>query len=412
MLTIGRTWVRDLMFGKEWGLRDHILIVEKEGLRTFLVERDTRIDNLVISLARPGESVRILCVKDIIQPWSKARDERAGAGLRQVLSNVAVVTCGQIVGFQEGIIDMSGVGASYSPFAETFNLVLEIGVVPGLTARQHEECVRETGLAAAEFLGRAVLRQQPDQEEHFAPLADPVDQLLPRIAYVYPLLTQGLLHDSYLWGKNADDGLPRYIEPRLLLDGAVTSGNCVSACDKNTTWHHQNNPIILELFRRHGRDLNFAGVLLTCEPVRLAHKEEAVARVIELAGKLHLHGVLLSKEGFGNPDADQMMLIRKFEGMGVKAVAISDEFAGADGCSPSLADTTAEADALVSVGNANERLFLPPQAVILGPISDLTRLAGAYPQSLHADGSLEIELQGIIGATNELGAQTLSCREV
>ncbi|MBU0663076.1 MAG: glycine/sarcosine/betaine reductase component B subunit [Proteobacteria bacterium] len=412
MLTIGRTWIRELKFGREWSLRDHILTVEKNGLRTFLLERDSRIDKIVISLARPGESVRILCVKDVIQPWSKANGEPAGAGLRQVLSNVTVVTCGKIVGFQEGIIDMSGVGASYSPFAKTFNLVLEIGVVKELTARQHEECVRETGLAAAEFLGKAVLCQPPDKEERFASLAPPVDPLLSRIAYVYPLLTQGLLHDSYLWGKNAGNGLPQYIEPHLLLDGAITSGNCVSACDKNTTWHHQNNPIILELFRRHGRDLNFVGVLLTCEPVRLAQKEEAAAKVIEIAGNLHLQGVILSKEGFGNPDADQMMLIRKFAEMGVKTVAISDEFAGADGCSQSLADTTAEADAVVSVGNANERLLLPPQAVILGPISDFTRLAGSYPQSLHADGSLEIELQGIIGATNELGAQTLSCREI
>ncbi|MDD3813627.1 MAG: glycine/sarcosine/betaine reductase component B subunit [Desulfocapsaceae bacterium] len=412
MLTIGRTWVRDLKFGREWSLRDHILTIEKNGLRTFLLGRDSRIEKLVISLARPGESVRILCVKDVIQPWSKAKGKPAGAGLRQVLSNVTVVTCGKIVGFQEGIIDMSGAGASYSPFAETFNLVLEIGVSKKLTAQEHEECVRESGLAAAEFLGKAVLCQPPDKEESFAPLASPVDPLLPRIAYVYPLLTQGLLHDSYLWGKNARNGLPQYIEPHLLLDGAITSGNCVSACDKNTTWHHQNNPIILELFRRHGRDLNFVGVLLTCEPVRLAQKEEAVAKVIEIAGNLHLQGIILSKEGFGNPDADQMMLIRKFTEMGVKTVAISDEFAGADGCSQSLADTTVEADAIVSVGNANERLLLPPQTVIFGPVSDLSRLAGAYPQSLHADGSLEIELQGIIGATNELGAQTLSCREI
>ncbi|MFH2123361.1 MAG: glycine/sarcosine/betaine reductase component B subunit [Pseudomonadota bacterium] len=412
MLTIGRTWIRDLKFGREWCLHDHILTVEKNGLRTFLVERDSRIEKLVISLARPGESVRILCVKDVIQPWSKVKGERAGTGLRQVLSNVAVVTCGKIVGFQEGIIDMSGPGASYSPFADTFNLVLEIGVSKKLTAREHEECVRGAGLAAADFVGKVVLCQPPDKEESFAPLAPPVDPLLPRIAYVYPLLTQGLLHDSYLWGKNAMHGLPRFVEPHLLLDGAITSGNCVSACDKNTTWHHQNNPIILELFRRHGRDLNFVGVLLTCEPVRLAQKEEAAAKVIELAGNLQLQGVILSKEGFGNPDADQMMLIRKFDGMGVKTVAISDEFAGADGCSQSLADTTAEADAVVSVGNANERLLLPPQAVILGPIADLTLLAGAYPQSLHADGSLEIELQGIIGATNELGAQKLSCREI
>ena len=49
---------------------------------------------------------------------------------------------------------------------------------------------------------------------------------------------------------------------------------------------------------------------------------------------------------------------------------------------------------------------------MLGPLEDMNHLAGAYPQSLRDDGSLEIELQAIIGATNELGYQTLSSREV
>ncbi len=35
---------------------------------------------------------------------------------------MAVVTAGKIVGFQEGIIDMTGVGAQYTPFSKTLNL--------------------------------------------------------------------------------------------------------------------------------------------------------------------------------------------------------------------------------------------------------------------------------------------------
>jgi glycine reductase len=100
------------------------------------------------------------------------------------------------------------------------------------------------------------------------------------------------------------------------------------------------------------------------------------------------------------------------EEAGIPTVALTDEFAGANGCSQSLADSTPQAIAMVSVGNANERILLPPLEQLLGPISDLTKLAGAYPHSLHDDGSLEVELQAIIGATNELGWQTLRCREV
>ena len=60
-----------------------------------------------------------------------------------------------------------------------------------------------------------------------------------------------------------------------------------------------------------------------------------------------------------------------------------------------------------------ERLESPiVLARLLGPVKDLSSLAGAYPQSLREDGSLEIELQGIIGSTNQLGSHTLRCREV
>ena len=34
----------------------------------------------------------------------------------------------------------------------------------------------------------------------------------------------------------------------------------------------QNHPIILELFRRHGKELNFAGVLVTVTSVEARHR--------------------------------------------------------------------------------------------------------------------------------------------
>jgi glycine reductase len=107
-----------------------------------------------------------------------------------------------------------------------------------------------------------------------------------------------------------------------------------------------------------------------------------------------------------------MLLVRGLEAAGVRCAAISDEFAGADGGSQSLADATPEADAIVSVGNANERVVLPPMQRTLGPTDAVPRLAGGFPGSLRADGSLEVELQAILGATNQLGQGRLTCREV
>ncbi len=409
----GDIGVDNVRFGEQTTLENKVLFLDKKALITFLLSRDTHIAKCVVSITRPGDSTRILCVKDVVQPGSKVRGDRLGEGRRHVLKNVAIVTCGKIVGYQEGIIDMSGEGALYSPFSTTFNVVLDIVVVPDLTPRQHEETVRKAGLAAADFLGETTQAVTPDTVHPFPALEkEPISSHLPRLVYLYMLLSQGLLHDTYVLGRNAREGLPRIIDPLVLLDGAITSGNCVSACDKNTTWHHQNNPVLQELWRRHGRDLLFAGVVLCTEPVRLSDKETLAETSIALVHELNADGVILSKEGFGNPDADQMLLTRGLEQSGVKVVAITDEFAGADGFSQSLADSTVEADAVISVGNANERILLPPMEQLLGPINDLSKLAGAWPHSLHEDGSLEVELQAIIGATNELGMQRLSCREV
>ncbi|MCF8056879.1 MAG: glycine/sarcosine/betaine reductase component B subunit [Desulfocapsa sp.] len=409
----GDITVADVRFGGQTKLREKMLFLDEKALTDFLLSRDDRIANCLVSIARPGDSIRILCVKDVLQPSCKIRDDGPGVGRRHNLDNVAVVTCGKIVGFQEGIIDMSGPGALYTPFSGTLNVVLDVNVIPGLTPHQHEDTIRNAGHAAADFLGEAGRSVAPDTLQSYAALEETAASPdLPRVVYVYMLLSQGLLHDTYVFGRNAREGMPRTIDPVMLLDGAITSGNCVSACDKNSSWHHQHNPLLRELYLRHGRDLNFTGVVLTNEPVRLAAKEESAEKTIALIQGMNADGVILSKEGFGNPDADQMLLTRGLEKAGIKLVAISDEFAGPDGASQSLADTAEEADAVVSVGNANERILLPPMERLLGPVSDLRRLAGAWPHSLHEDGSLEVELQAIIGATNELGMQTLSCREV
>ncbi|WP_319547809.1 glycine/sarcosine/betaine reductase component B subunit [Desulfogranum marinum] len=405
--------INDIVFGQETIIDGSTLVINRESLKNTLKTADKRISAIGVHTAMPGDSTRILCVKDVIEPRCKINGTELGVGNTHILKNVAVVTCGKIVGFQEGIIDMSGPGAAHTPFSATLNVVLDIQVVPGLSPHEHEEVVRLTGLTAATLLAQTSTNKNPTLVETYPPI-DPaaVPSSLPRIAYVYMLLSQGLLHDTYVLEENAKQGLPRILEHTLLLDGAIISGNCVSACDKNTTYHHQNNPVLRELLREHHKRLSLVGVVLTNEPISLDAKKKSAQQSVELVQTLKADGAIMSKEGFGNPDTDQMLLIRGLEEAGIPTVALTDEFAGANGCSQSLADSTPQAIAMVSVGNANERILLPPLEQLLGPISDLTKLAGAYPHSLHDDGSLEVELQAIIGATNELGWQTLRCREV
>jgi glycine reductase len=218
------------------------------------------------------------------------------------------------------------------------------------------------------------------------------------------------LHDTYLYGVDAKKILPTLIHPNEVMDGAIVSGNCVSACDKHTTFHHMNNAVIKELYRRHGKDLNFIGVIVTNLNVSLADKERSSDYASKLAKLIGADGVVVTNEGFGNPDTDLMMLCKKMEDYGIKTVLITDEFAGRDGASQSLADVVPEADAVVSVGNANEVITLPPMKHIIGDLKPAEVIAGGFDGCLGADGSVKIEIQSIVGSTCQLGFGKLTAQ--
>jgi glycine reductase len=226
------------------------------------------------------------------------------------------------------------------------------------------------------------------------------------------LQTQGLLHDTYVYGVDAKRILPTLISPTEVFDGAIVSGNCVSACDKNPTIVHCNSPIIVDLYERHGVDLNFLGVVITNENVTLADKERSSSFTAKLVEMLGADAAIISEEGFGNPDADLMMNCVKIEKKGIKTVLVTDEYAGRDGASQSLADANPLADAVVTAGNANEVITLPPMQKVIGHPKVADVIAGGWAGSLQADGSIITEIQVITGATNELGYHKLTSKEV
>ncbi len=413
-LELAKVRVGALEAGAPTRLEGDVLHVDTRALAAELRDAVPGLAEVRVHLARPGDRLRIVAVKDAVEPRLKLAGKAPGSGRVLALEGVAVVSCGRVVGYQEGLIDMSGPGAAHSPFSALQLVVLELEPVPGLAPHAHEAVLRAAGLTAAKRLAESARDARPERCEHFALREAPPEPALPRVAYVYGLLAQGLLHDTWVLGTNAreDASLPRIAPPGLAFEGAIVSGNCVSACDKNTTWHHQNHPLLRELFRRdRAGELHFVGMVLTRLATRLAEKEAQARAAVALVRELGADAAIVSKEGFGNPDADQMLLVRGLEAAGVRTATLTDEYAGSDGFSPSLADATPEADAVVSVGNANARIELPPLET-LGPVESLDVLAGGGARSRRADGSVEVELQAIVGATNELGERRLGAREV
>ncbi|MBN1833473.1 MAG: glycine/sarcosine/betaine reductase component B subunit [Deltaproteobacteria bacterium] len=421
---LGHIPIEEIAWGQKTSVEGTLLQINREKLLEKTRGDDSRITSVRADIAKPGESVRIIPVKDVIEPRVKIDGkggvfpglisgvDTVGEGRTHVLKGCAVVTAGQIVGFQEGIIDMSGPGARYSTFSKLLNIVVCIDVKNGIAHHEHEEAIRLAGLRAAAYLGEVGRSATPAHLERFEmrpPFRSKGDDL-PGIVYLYMLLSQGLLHDSYLYGQDMKNLLPTLIMPTEVMDGAIVSGNCVSACDKNTTYHHQNNPVIRELLNRDGIDLHFLGTVVTNCNVTLKDKTRSARYAVKLVHMLGADGAVITKEGFGNPDADTMMYCARLEEKGIRTVIISDEFAGVDGASQSLADTTPQADAVVSTGNANEPIALPHMDKVIGDIRVIEKMAGGQAGSLSQKG-ITVELQTIMGATNELGFEFLTARD-
>lgn len=424
-LELGKIFIKDVQFGEVTEVKDSVLYINKEEMLN-VIGGDEHIKSIDLDIVRPGESVRIIPVKDVIEPRVKvegkggifpgviSKVDTVGEGRTHALKNVGVVTTGKIVGFQEGIIDMTGPGAEYTPFSKLNNVVVIAEPVDGLKQHEHEKAVRMIGFKAATYLGQLAKDLTPDEVVTYEtkPLLESIAEYpeLPKVGYVYMLQTQGLLHDTYVYGVDAKQIVPTLLYPTELMDGAIVSGNCVSACDKNPSYVHMNNSVVEDLYAQHGKEINFVGVIITNENVYLADKERSSNWTAKLCKQLGLDAVIVSQEGFGNPDTDLIMNCKKIEGEGVKTVIVTDEYAGRDGASQSLADADVKANAVVTGGNANQVVVLPKMDRVIGHVEVADVIAGGSAGSLREDGSIEAEIQVITGATNETGFGFLTAK--
>ncbi len=424
-LELGKIFIKDIQFASESKIENNVLYVNKDELRKAIWD-DEAIVSVEFDIAKPGESVRITPVKDVIEPRVKvegrggifpgvlSKVDTVGEGKTIALKGMAVVTTGKIVGFQEGIVDMTGPGAEYTPFSKLNNLVIIAEPAEGIKQHEHEKAVRYIGFKAAKYLGELARNLQPEETKVYEtkPLLEQIAQYpdLPKVGYVYMLQTQGLLHDTYVYGVDAKQIVPTILYPTEIMDGAIVSGNCVSACDKNPTYVHLNNGVIEELYEKHGKEINFLGVIITNENVYLADKERSSNWTAKFTKYLGLDAAIVSQEGFGNPDTDLIMNCKKIETEGVKTVIVTDEYAGQNGASQSLADADPKADAVVTGGNANQLIVLPKLDKVIGHIDVVNVIAGGHHDSLKEDGTIEVEIQAITGATNETGFGYLTAK--
>ena len=71
-LELRNVQVKDVVLGDKNDLKDGVLTVDVEGLKKLILE-DPRVTAVKVDLAKPGESCRILPVKDVVEPRRRER---------------------------------------------------------------------------------------------------------------------------------------------------------------------------------------------------------------------------------------------------------------------------------------------------------------------------------------------------
>jgi hypothetical protein len=99
--------------------------------------------------------------------------------------------------------------------------------------------------------------------------------------------------EPILYGAQADGIVPTLLHPNEILDGALTSQ--LPALNVQT-YHIQNHAMVRELYRRHGKQLWFSGVIVMTAPNNVPDIERASCLAAGLAKhQLGVDAVVLTK---------------------------------------------------------------------------------------------------------------------
>jgi glycine reductase len=420
--------IKDVQFAEKTAISNEVLLINRRELQE-LLQQDKRFSSVDIELAHPGESCRIVRVFDVVEPRAKvtgtgqnfpgvlSRMAIAGEGRTKVLRGASVITIDHTGtappnSAQARIIDMVGPGVSLGFYGQLQNIVLLCPPASGIIPSDYWHALRLAGLKTAVYLAEAAQGIQADSVEAYnleslAANSKDMEQL-PRIAYIYQcyglqhLSGDKPLHEPIFYGDNTYKLMPTIVHPNELLDGALVRGYAYGGSAE--TYDIQNHPIVLELYNRHGKDVCFAGVVLTVGQSTEPERERSVA----IAAKLVKHvlaadGVIITRLGGGATYVDLAQTAELCEKIGVKTVACISIMANDRGTKNSLIFNSQSINAIVSMADFPVPVTLPHVDRLLGgPLNIFEKSAGD---------EITVPPRMIEGASNVIGASKIRVRE-
>lgn len=381
-LQIDYVRVNKVQFGQKTSLEEGVLTVCKEELIDLV--KNELFGTLDIKLAVPGESCRILGIHDIMQPRCKAEAPETsypgiwgklapmGEGRTVALKGVVVSDIYYAKCNIKYYMDMGGPCAKYTHFSKHYHVILDATPAEGVTDASYAEALKHASLTINVYLAKLAIGQKPDETEEFemGPVGPGKDvKPLPKVAF---LVTHMASHDTWnflVYGQSAIGFLPTILQPTEILDGAMVWRYW------EPNYYLQNEVYLKELLRRHGKDIEFVGVVFANNVMKIDGKDTMGMMAATLCKEtLKADCVIINKSGMGHCQLDSALAFNWAEKMGMTCVmnlsAVSNDKPG-----DMLVISDSKIDAVVNSGR-NYDLNHPRVERVIGEETNVPSLMG------------------------------------
>ena len=400
-LEVASFQIHNLEWASRTRFRDGTLELDRdETLNVVLAGPHVRA--ATVDIAKPGDSTRIINFTDKIEPRIKVRGEGTvypgilgrptdlvGTGRTHRLDGMAVIECVDAAdieetkagesrawargeeqrvgdeapaGVSDRFIDMSGPGA-VTPYGSLLNLCLVVRPLPNINPEEQHMAAKTAAMRVVDRISETIRNGEPHTVEVFdtEPRPDlPGVVFILHLASTEPQLGARASHGTSVYGQNRLSA-PWLLEPTEILDGAVAGGG--------HTWVMANNPVVLSLCRRHGKDVNFLGCIIQRTNWTSQREYQLAAhRAALLAKRLGADGAVLGTDARGQRWVGTMLTVQAFEQQGVKTVLLTEEEDNEGGTAPSLLFSPPELQSVVSTGTGDVPTPFPAVSKVVGTV--------------------------------------------
>lgn len=414
--------VADIKFAQQTKFENGILYLNKNELIK-LAQNDEFFSEVNIEIALPGEDKRIVNVVDVIEPRCKIEGgtdfpgflgemKTAGEGITRALKGMAVVLCDRHKHWihSKSLIDMKGLGAELGRYGKMPLLVVDPVHKGDPDDWELAHALRVAAFKISVYIAKTLTDDQVEEKLEYDNYN--INPSLPTIAYYYQLYSSQHdpkgVPDPVFYGVPISTTLPLNVSPTEVIDGAVTSGYTIRMME---TYSIQNHPIVTELLQRHGKDLNFGGVVIdscSMEPVRRAISGMMIGNIMK--NVLKADGVIMTKVLGGAPNVDLGVAATECENRGIKTSMILQVLNTKASLDSEVLFNDKRLNAITNTGVIFELTSLSKLEIVYGG-TDETPVFNDNKRQKAGDPSIDVEMRFICGCLNQVGASNLTAVE-